>query len=283
MKFGVSIFPTDKTIDPGALAKAAEDHGFESLWFPEHSHIPTSRTTPWGGNPDAPPLPEMYWRTHDQYVALMAAAAATSKLKVASGITLVAQRDPIWLAKQVATVDVLSGGRLIFGVGYGWNKEELAHHGVSYTERRALLREKVLMMKALWTQEEASFDGDLIQLQPSWSWPKPIQQPHPPIIMGGAAGPKTFAHIMEFCDGWMPIYGAYEFVNKLDGMRAAAELAGRDPATVELGVFNAPRDMAKLEALEAAGVSRAVFNLPPVEASVVLAKLDQYSALIGQV
>ncbi len=206
MKLGVSIFPTDKTIDPGSLAKAAEDLGFESLWFPEHSHIPTSRETPWGGRAGAPPLPEMYWRTHDQFVALMAAAASTSTLKVASGITLVAQRDPIWLAKQVATVDALSGGRLIFGIGYGWNKEELAHHGVEYTERRALLREKILMMKELWTQEEAAYAGDLIQLQPSWSWPKPTQQPHPPIIMGGAAGPKTFAHIMEFCDGWMPIY-----------------------------------------------------------------------------
>lgn len=283
MKLGVSIFPTDKTIEPGALAKAAEDRGFESLWFPEHSHIPTCRETPWGGRADAPPLPDIYWRTHDQFVALMAAAAATSTLKVASGITLVAQRDPIWLAKQVATVDTLSGGRLIFGIGYGWNKEEMASHGVQYLERRALLREKVLMMKALWTQDEASYSGEMIELQPSWSWPKPVQQPHPPIVMGGAAGPKTFAHIMEFCDGWMPIYGAYEFVSALGGMREAAEIAGRDPATVELGVFNAPRDMTKLEELAAAGVSRAVFSLPPVEPSVVIEKLDKYAGFIGRV
>ena len=152
MKLGVSIFPTDRTIDPASLARAAEERGFESLWFPEHSHIPASRKTPWGGAAGAPPLPEMYWRTHDQFVALMAAAAATTSLKVGSGITLVPQRDPIWLAKQVASVDTLSGGRLLFGIGYGWNKEELAHHGVRYTERRALLREKVLMMKELWTK-----------------------------------------------------------------------------------------------------------------------------------
>jgi probable F420-dependent oxidoreductase len=195
MNLGVMIFPTDRTIAPGKLARAAEEHGFESLWFPEHSHIPVARRTPWGGREGAPPLPEMYWRTYDQYVALMAGAAATTKLRLGSGITLVAQRDPIWLAKQVASVDALSGGRILFGIGYGWNKEEMAQHGVRYTERRALLREKVLMMKELWSREEAAFEGELLQLEPSWAWPKPKQQPHPPIIMGGAAGPRTFADI----------------------------------------------------------------------------------------
>jgi probable F420-dependent oxidoreductase len=277
VKLGVSIFPTDKTIDPARLARAAEERGFESLWFPEHSHIPTSRATPWGGREDAPPLPEMYWRTHDQFVSLTAAAAATKSLKIASGITLVAQRDPIWLAKQVASVDQLSGGRLLFGIGYGWNKEEMAQHGVDYTTRRALLREKMLMMRALWTEEVAAFEGDLLSLQPSWAWPKPQQQPHPPIIMGSGAGPKTFAHIMEFCDGWMPIYGRHPITDKLADMYRAAEVAGRDPATIEVGVFSAPRDAAKLAELAAAGVSRAVFSLPPVEESIVLAKLDQYA------
>ncbi len=280
MELGVYIFPTDTTIDPATLARAVEERGFESLWFPEHSHIPTSRETPWGGQKDAPPLPEMYWRTNDQFVSLMAAASATSTLKVGSGITLVAQRDPIWLAKQVATVDRLSGGRLLFGIGYGWNKEEMAHHGVAYTERRALLREKVLMMRELWTREVAAFEGELIRLEESWAWPKPMQQPHPPIIMGGAAGPKTFAHIMEFCDGWMPVYGRHPIADKLGDMARAAELADRDPATVEVGVFSAPRDEAKLAELAALGVSRALFSLPSAAPEVVLEKLDQYAAFL---
>ncbi|MEA2000664.1 MAG: LLM class F420-dependent oxidoreductase [Actinomycetota bacterium] len=283
MKLGVYIFPTDKTIRPDELGRAVEERGFESLWFPEHSHIPTSRATPWGGQADAPPLPEMYWRTYDQFVALMAAAAATTKLKVGSGITLVAQRDPIWLAKQVASVDTLSNGRMLFGIGYGWNKEELAHHGVNYTERRALLREKVLMMKELWTKDEASYQGEMLTLESSWAWPKPVQKPHPPIIMGGAAGPKTFAHIAEFCDGWMPLYGRHPITEKLGEMRAAAEARGRDPATLEVGVFNAPRDPERLEELAEAGVTRALFSLPSVNPDVVLEKLDKYAGLLDLV
>jgi probable F420-dependent oxidoreductase len=280
MKFGVSIFPTDKTIDPGRLARAVEERGFESLWFPEHSHIPTSRLTPWGGAADAPPLPEMYWRTFDQFVALMAAAAATTTLRVGSGITLVAQRDPIWLAKQVASVDVLSGGRLLFGIGYGWNKEEMAQHGIRYTERRALLREKILLMKELWTRDEASFSGELLKLEPSWAWPKPRQKPHPPIILGGAAGPKTRAHIIELCDGWMPIYGRHSIVEMIAELRHSAEAAGRDPATIEIGISSAPRDRRELSELAAAGVGRAVFSLPAVDSDVVIAKLDKYAGLI---
>ncbi len=281
MKLGVYIFPTDTTIDPAALARAVEERGFESLWFPEHSHIPASRRTPWGGVADAPPLPEMYWRTYDQFVALMAAAAATTTLRVGSGITLVAQRDPIWLAKQVASVDVLSGGRLLFGIGYGWNKEEMAQHGTEYTERRALLREKVLLMKALWTQDEAAFQGDLLELQPSWAWPKPLQKPHPPIVMGGAAGPKTFSHIIEFCDGWMPIYGRHPI--QMEAMREAASAAGRDPATIEVGVFNAPRDADELQRLAGSGVARALFSLPAAAPDVVLEKLDKYASYLDVV
>jgi probable F420-dependent oxidoreductase len=280
MRFGVNIFPTDQTIDPAAIARAAEERGFESLWFPEHSHIPSSRETPWGGRPDAPPLPEMYWHTFDQFVSLMAAAAATTRLKIGSGITLVAQHDPIWLAKQVASVDVLSGGRLQFGIGYGWNKEELAHHGVRYTERRALLREKVLLMKELWTKDEASYRGEMLELQPSWAWPKPLQKPHPPIIMGGAAGPKTIAHIIEFCDGWMPIYGRYPVAEKIADVKRAAGAAGRDPETIDIGLFGAPRDREKLTELAEAGVGRAVFGLPAVAPDIVLRKLDEYAELI---
>ena len=283
MHIGVSIFPTDQTLQPLDLARAVEDLGFESLWFPEHSHIPASRVTPRGGVEGASPLPEEYWRTHDQFVALGAVAAVTSTLKLGTGITLVAQRDPIWLAKQVASLDTISGGRVLFGIGYGWNKEEMAQHGTHYLERRAILRENILVMKALWTQEEASFEGKHVLLEPSWAWPKPIQQPHPPIILGGAAGPKTIAHIVEFCDGWMPLGGRHDLLGKIQTVRDAAQDAGRDPDSIEVGIFGAPKDPAELEQLAAAGVKRAVFGLPPAEPAVVLEKLKDRAKLIGVV
>ncbi len=279
MHVGVFIFPTDTTLQPVPLARAVEERGFESLWFPEHSHIPASRRTPWGGREGAPPLPDMYWRTHDQFVALSACASVTSSLLLGTGITLVAQRDPIWLAKQVASLDTISGGRVLFGIGYGWNNEEMAHHGVRYTERRALLREKILAMKQLWTEDEASFSGEYVNFEPSWSWPKPVQRPHPPIILGGTAGPRTFADIAEFCDGWMPIGGRHPLIGKIGELTAAAEAAGRDPASIELGVFGAPPDVAELETLAEAGIARAVLSVPPASPDEVVATLDHYAAV----
>ncbi len=279
MDIGLTIFPTDQTINPVELAREAEAHGFESLWFPEHSHIPTRRTTPWGGREGAPPLPEFYWRTYDPFVALAACTAVTSTLKLATGICLVAQRDPIHTAKEVASVDALSGGRMLFGVGYGWNKEEMAQHGTDYAQRRALLRENVLAMKALWTQDEASFDGELVQIEPSWAWPKPAQAGGPPVILGGAAGPKTAAHIAEFCDGWMPIGGRYA----LGGWQAiveACDAIGRDPATIEFGVFGSKADEEKLTGLAEAGVSRAVFILPQGPRDEVLNEVERVAPLI---
>jgi len=283
MHIGVSIFPTDKTLQPVDLARAVEDLGFESLWFPEHSHIPVSRVTPWAGVEDAPPLPEEYWHTHDQFVAFGAIAAVTSTLKLGTGITLVAQRDPIWLAKQVASLDTISQGRVLFGVGYGWNKEEMAQHGTAYLERRAILRENILAMKALWTQQEASFDGKHVSIEPSWAWPKPIQQPHPPILLGGAAGPKTIADIVEFCDGWIPLGNRHDLLGKIQALRDAAESAGRDPDSIEIGVHGAPKDPEKLAQLAAAGVKRAVLGLPPADPAVVLEKLKDRAKLIGVV
>jgi probable F420-dependent oxidoreductase len=276
---GVEIFPTDQTIGPVELAREAEAHGYESLWFPEHSHIPTRRTTPWGGRDGAPPLPDFYARTHDPFVALGACAAVTTTLKLATGICLVAQRDPIHTAKQVASVDSLSGGRFLFGVGYGWNKEEMAQHGTAYNERRAVLRERILAMKALWTEDEASFSGDHVSIEPSWAWPKPVQRPHPPVILGGDAGPRTAADIAEFCDGWMPIGGRHA-IDKLDQVAAACERIGRDPSTVELGVFGAPPDEAKLTELASRGVSRAVFGLPQGGRDEVLAALEKMAPLV---
>lgn len=283
MKLGVTIFPTDKAISPVLLAREAEERGFESLWLSEHSHIPASRRTPHGGVKGAGPLSEMYWRTFDQFVALSAAASVTSRIKLATGICLVAQRDPIWLAKEVASLDTLSGGRVLFGIGYGWNKEEMAHHGIAYRDRRRVLREKVLAMKSLWTEDEASYSGEFVHLEPSWAWPKPVQRPHPPIIMGGDAGPKTLAHIIEFCDGWMPLYGRHRVVDRIDALRVAAEDVGRDPAEIEIGVFSAPADLGKLEKLARAGVQRAVLGLPPAPAEVVLPMLDEYASLLEQV
>lgn len=280
MDIGVLIFPTDQTIDPVELAREAEARGFESLWFPEHSHIPTSRVTPWGGNEGAPPLPEFYWRTHDPFVSLAACAAVTSEIKLATGICLVAQRDPIHTAKEVASLDRISNGRFLFGVGYGWNKEEMAHHGTAYGERREILRENVLAMKQLWTEDDASFDGTHVQFSSSWSWPKPTQDGGPPIILGGNAGPKTAAHIAEFCDGWMPIGGRHP-LEKWQVIVDACEAIGRDPETIERGVFGALPSEEKLTEMASAGISRGVLGLPQGPRDEVMAKLDEYAPLVA--
>ncbi len=280
MKIGVMMFPTDKAIGPVELAKAVEERGFESLWFPEHSHIPTSRETPWGGNEGAPPLPEEYWRTHDQFVSLGAAAAVTENIMLGTGITLVAQRDPIWLAKEAATVDRISNGRFILGIGYGWNKEELRNHGVKYTDRRAITREMMLAVRELWTNDEAEFHGDWVNFDSSWAWPKPAQEGGPKVILGGAAGPKTIADIVEFCDGWMPISGRYDFDVPMKQIRESAIEAGRDPDEIEFGQFGTPPKPEILESLAESGCTRVVLGLPPADADTVLPILDKYTALL---
>ncbi len=279
MKYGVFIFPTDTSIRPDVLAREVEARGFESIWFPEHSHIPSSRATPWGGQKDAPPLPEMYWHTLDQMAALAYAAAVTDKLKLGTGISLVAQRDPIWTAKEVATLDHLSGGRVLFGVGYGWNKEEMAQHGTPYLQRRDLMREKIEIMKALWTEDEASHQGDHLSLEPSWSWPKPVQKPHPPIIMGAAAGPRTLSDMVEYCDGWMPLAARHDIAGEISRVREAVAAAGRDPMAFEITAYGAKAD--HLEDLADAGVDRAVFSLPSLAADVVIPKLDEWAKALG--
>lgn len=275
------IFPTDQTIDPIELGRATEDLGFGSLWFPEHSHIPTARTTPWGGREGAPELPEFYWRTLDQFTALAAVAAVTERIELGTGICLVAQRDPIWTAKEVASVDRISGGRFRFGIGYGWNKEEMADHGLAYETRRARLRENVLAMKELWTKDEAGFTGEHVNLSPSWAWPKPTSSPHPPIIMGGAAGPKTAAHIAEFCDGWMPIGGRHP-LKGWDEVQKACEAIGRDPKTVELSMFGARPDPEALDELAEHGFTRAIFALPQGPRDEVMAAVEKYAALANR-
>lgn len=281
MHVGLFIFPTDKSIQPIEIAREAEARGFESLWFPEHSHIPTSRETPWGGFKNMPPLPEEYWRTHDQFVALAAAAAVTKKIRLGTGITLVAQRDPIWLAKEVASLDMISGGRFELGIGYGWNVEEMRNHKLDFKQRRAILRENVLLMKELWTKDEASFDGKYHQFEKSWAWPKPTQRPHPPVLMGGAAGPKTAADVAEFCDGWMPIGGLYDFEGGYKHVVDACRKIGRDPKTVSLGMFYAmPPDLEQIKKLPDLGFQRVILPLPPAPASEVLPVMDKYAKFL---
>lgn len=279
MEFGINIFATDLTMQPLDLARHCERLGFESVWLSEHSHIPTSRVTPWGGRKDAPPLPEKYWRTHDTLVAISAMAAVTEKLKFGTGIALLAQRDPIWTAKEVATADQISNGRLLFGVGYGWNIEEMNHHGVEYKERRALLREKVLMLKALWTEEEASFDGEYLTLEPSWSWPKPVQQPHPPVILGGRFGPKLVGDLVEWCDGWLP-YGSPQLADQTAHVRQSLEDAGRDPAEFTFTVFSAKPEERMVEWGREAGVDRILFGVESDPPARVLENLESIAAFV---
>ena len=282
MRIGLVIFPTDTGIQPVELGREAEARGFDSLWFPEHSHIPVSRRTPWGGREGAPPLPEEYWRTHDQFLALAAVAATTTTLKIATGITLVAQRDPIWLAKEVATLDVLSGGRFLFGIGYGWNHEEMESHGVDPRTRRRLVREKILAMKELWAHDEAEFHGEFVDFERSWAWPKPVQAPPPPIVIGASPTPLHFRHIVEYGDYWMPIEGRFPVADGWRGLQQAASDAGRDPSTLGLGVFNAKPDSAHLAGLRDLGASYVALGLPALDRDAALAKLDEYAPLVAE-
>lgn len=273
------IFVTDRSIGPAEVARATEERGFDSLYLPEHTHIPASRKTPY---PGGEPLPDEYFRTYDPFVGLAAAGAVTSRLKLGTGICLVAQHDPIVLAKQVASVDMLSGGRFVFGIGYGWNHDEMEDHGVDPTRRRALVREKVLAMQQLWSEEQGQFDGDFVHLPPSFAWPKPVQQPRPPIVIGGAASPLLFRHIAEYADGWMPI-GGRGVADALPDLQAAAEQQGRDPKEIELHIFGARADIGVLEHHAALGARSVVLGLPPAPADIVLPVLDRYAELVGKV
>ena len=276
------MFPTDLGLQPVELGREAEAQGFDAIWFPEHSHIPTSRLTPWGGIEGAPPLPQEYWRTHDQFVALTAVAAVTTTIRLGTGITLVAQRDPLWLAKEVASLDVISGGRAMLGVGYGWNHEEMRAHGVDPSTRRRLVREKVLACKALWTEDEAEFHGEFVDFGPAWSWPKPVQQPHPPIVIGASAKPLHFRHIVEYGDVWMPIEGRFEIDDAWQQLRKDADAAGRDPDTLRLGVFAAKPDAAHLAHLRDVGASFVALGLPALDRDAALAKMAQYAPLVAE-
>ncbi len=274
--FGVMMFPTDYAIQPVELAQAVEARGLESLYFPEHTHIPTSRQSPWPGGGE---LPTEYWHTHDPFVALTAAAVATKKIKLGTGICLVIERDPIVLAKEVASLDVISNGRVIFGIGGGWNAEEMANHGTPFKQRWKILREKILAMRELWTKETPEFHGEFVNFDPVWSFPKPIQAGGPPVLLGSEAK-KAFERVVDYCDGWMPINRPG---NKLEEgvktLRETAERAGRKFESLRLGVFGATPKEDKVKQLMEWGFQDIIFGLPPAKADKVLPMLDKYGEI----
>lgn len=271
MDTGVGYFPTHDGMDPGSLARLVEERGQESLFFAEHTHIPASRETPYSGGG---PLPRRYVHTLDLFVALTAAAVATTRLRVGSGICLVIERDPIITAKEVASVDVLSGGRLEFGVGAGWNREEMANHGTDPRRRMAVLRERVEAMKAIWTQEEASYAGEHVAFERIWSWPKPAQRPHPPVLVGGG-GPTVLDRVLAFGDAWFPNHATPRLLDRVAELRARAE------RPIDFVVMGAPADPAALEVLEKAGCRRAVHWLPSAGRGPVERDLDRFEAALA--
>ena len=274
-QFGVSIFPTDYSIQPVALARAVEERGLDSLFVTEHTHIPASRKSPWPGGAE---LPKEYWHTHDPFVALAAAAAVTERIKLGTGICLVVERDPIQLAKEAASLDMISNGRLVLGIGAGWNAEEMQNHGAAYATRWKLVREKVLAMKQIWTQDEAEYHGEFVDFDPIWSWPKPVQPGGPPIWLG-AQSKWAFPRVAEYCDGWMPIGIMGGLEDGLAQLRRAAEVAGRDYDGICKAVFAAsPKEDAARELL-GLGFEELMFPLPSEPEDKVLPLLDRYGEL----
>jgi probable F420-dependent oxidoreductase len=276
--FGVTIFPTDYSIQPVELARASEERGFDSLFFTEHTHIPTSRRTPWPAGGD---LPKDYWHTHDPFVALGAAAAVTERIRLGTGICLVVERDPIQLAKEVASLDMISQGRLILGVGAGWNVEEMENHGVDFKTRWKLVREKVLAMRAIWSQDEPEFHGEFVDFDPIWSWPKPVQPGGPPVWLG-AQSKWAYARVVEYCDGWMPIGLMGDVGEGLTALRQECERAGRDYQSLDRAVFAAAPDEAVCRGHLEQGFTDLVFPLPSGSPDLVLPLLDRYAELAGK-
>ena len=274
MRYGTAVFPADYAADPATIARLVEERGFESLFFPEHTHIPAARQTPY---PAGGELPRQYSRTYDPFVALTAAAAVTERILLATGICLVIERDPIVTAKEVASLDRLSGGRFLFGVGAGWNIEEMENHGTNPRRRFALMRERIEAMKAIWTEDEAAYHGDQVDFDRIWCWPKPLQKPHPPVLVGGN-GERVLERVVAFGDEWMPnrASGLRERIQALN--RLAGE-AGRDPIPVTLS--GATPDPALIERGEEAGVHRCAFYIEPADAGETERQLDELASRFG--
>jgi len=276
VKLAAAVFPTDETLPPDEVARLCEERGFESLWFPEHTHIPASRATPYPAGGD---LPSMYWRSLDPFVALTAAATATTELRLGTGICLVIERDPIITAKEVASLDLLSGGRVEFGVGAGWNREEMLNHGTDPRARMAVLAERVEAIKTIWTQSEASFHGEHVSFDRIWSWPKPVQDPHPRIWVGGN-GPTVEDRVLAFGDGWMP-----NVVNDDELLGRIAALRSRAGFDVPVSINVSPRRPERLQRYAEAGVERAIFYLPSSGRAEIEERMDKvqesWAQLVG--
>jgi probable F420-dependent oxidoreductase len=277
MHTGVTIFATDYAIRIDELAREVESRGFESLFVPEHTHIPTSRRSPFGGGAE---LPKEYWHTLDPFVGLMAAAGVTKNLKLGTGICLIIERDTITTAKSVATLDMLSGGRFLFGIGAGWNAEEMENHGTDFKTRYHKMREQVLAMKEIWTKDEPAYHGTYVNFDPIWSWPKPAQRPHPPVLLGGESG-HTLQRVVDYCEGWFPRGRAHEkILPGLEDLKARAARAGRDMKTISVNVFGAAPDEKILDTYRKAGITRAIFRLPSEGRDTILPMLDKLAKLV---
>ncbi len=280
MHFGASMFFTDYSMTASDLGKALEERGFESVWAAEHSHIPLSRKSPWGGGGA---LPKHYYDVMDPFVSLTAAACATQTLKIGTGVCLVNQRDPIQTAKSVASIDRISNGRFLFGIGNGWNQDEMENHGTVFATRHRLVRERIEAMRAIWTQTKAEYHGEFVNFDPMMAWPKPVQQPHPPVIVGGAY-PYAARRAARYGDGWMPLAGrpgqygdVGDYVPKF---REMLQEAGRDATSFPISLFSGTEDTAVLGSYRDLGIVRCIVSLPSATEDVVLPILDRYAALM---
>lgn len=282
-RIGITLMAGDHGISPVELATAVEERGFESLWLPEHSHIPTSRETPWPGSLTGEPLPEVYSRLYDLTVSLSMAAAVTSRIRLGTSVLLLAARDPLWTAKEFATLDALSGGRVEFGVGFGWNREEFENHGTDFPSRWDRTHESVEAIRAIWRDDVAEFHGDHVDIAPSWAWPKPAQSAGPRVHIGGGAGPRLLGNVARWADGWMPISARPSLASRLARLDDACAEAGRDRSEIDVSVFGATTDPAGLSNLFAEGVHRAVLTLPSHDRDDVLRHLDEWAELVDRI
>jgi probable F420-dependent oxidoreductase len=280
MKFGTMLYSTDYAMRPDEFAAACEERGFESVWYPEHTHIPAERRSPFPGGGD---LPQDYWHIYDPFVGLMAAAGATKTIKLGTGVCLITERDPIVTAKEVASLDRLSNGRFLFGIGAGWNAEEMENHGTQFEQRWKVLEERLEAMKACWTQDDSEYHGDVVDFGPIWSWPKPVQKPHPPIIMG-AASSWGRERVARYCDGWVPLPAQMENIESdIADLGQRLQNHGRQLRDIEISFFWAPEDADELKRYRDLGVNRAILACPAASNDDTLKTLDQHVKLMQQV